>query len=267
MMALPSPAGSGGTRASSSRIARMRLSSASMFCDGLLAAAGPARGHVGARQLDELVEVAPHLVIEAAHGRVGPAALVGVGAQVVEDQEADALALLAIEPQPPRDAVEHARAHLGVAVKGHPPVGQHAPASAPCRCRAAAPTSARAASPGDCRTTCLVCSQTSLCRRPASCEKSTVASSSGSTTASTPGVVQPLQPVAQVRGHDHRLERRAQPGRRQRRPARGAASRAASVTSAGSTDASRRPARRRRASPRVRRRTARRLQQFRPCNA
>ena len=38
----------------------------------------------------------------------------------------------------------------------------------------------------DCSTTCLVCSQTSLCRRPASCEKSTVASSSGSTTASTP---------------------------------------------------------------------------------
>src|SRR5579871_1603533 len=37
-----------------------------------------------------------------------------------------------------------------------------------------------------CRTTCLVCSQTSLWRRPASCEKSTVASNSGSHSASTP---------------------------------------------------------------------------------
>ena len=38
----------------------------------------------------------------------------------------------------------------------------------------------------DCSTTSFVCSQTSLWRRPPSCEKSTVASSSGSTVASTP---------------------------------------------------------------------------------
>src|SRR5208283_3406477 len=39
---------------------------------------------------------------------------------------------------------------------------------------------------GDCMTTCLVCSHTSLCRRPASCERFTVASNSGSTCCSTP---------------------------------------------------------------------------------
>ena len=196
------PGGSGGTLASSSRTARIRCSSASMLSRGLLAAAGPARGHVGQRQLDQVVEIAPHLVIEAAHGRVGPAAAgrrwrAGGGrsgsgcAGAPRGRTAAGGRCCRTCARRPRRGGERSPARRAAS-----------PAWAPCRCRAAAPTSAPAASPATARTTCLVCSQTSLCRRPASWEKSTVASSSGSTTASAPASCSHCSPSPRCGRHD-----------------------------------------------------------------
>ena len=71
-----------------------------MLLDRLLAPPRAARGDVGARQVEQVVEVVAHLVIEAAHRRVGPGRLVGVRAQVMQDQEADLLSLGLVEAEP-----------------------------------------------------------------------------------------------------------------------------------------------------------------------
>ena len=60
-----------------------------------------------------------HLAMEAAHRAVGPLLAVLVRAQVMLDEEADRLPLVAREREAPLHAVEHARADLGVAVEVH----------------------------------------------------------------------------------------------------------------------------------------------------
>jgi len=67
-----------------------------------------AGGHVGPRQVEQIVEVLAHLVIESAYRRVRPARFVGVGAQVMEDQEPDLVALGALESQASTDVIPHA---------------------------------------------------------------------------------------------------------------------------------------------------------------
>ena len=61
-----------------------------------------------------------------------------------------------------------------------------------------------------CRTTCLVCAQTSLCWRPVSWTRSTVASSSGNSTRRMPACVQPLERRVDVAAHERLLHRGAQ---------------------------------------------------------
>ena len=95
-----------------------------MLRQRLLAPPRPARRDVGARQVEQVVEVLAHLAIEPAHRRVGPARLVVVGAQVVQDQEPDLVRVGLVEPEALGDRLEHARAHLGVAVEVTLPSGR-----------------------------------------------------------------------------------------------------------------------------------------------
>src|SRR5690606_31456559 len=82
-----------------------------------LAPAGALGGDVGAGQVEQVLQVRLHLAGEPAHRAVGPRLAVLVRAQVVLDEEAHLDRHLALERDAAQDLVEHARAHLGVAVE------------------------------------------------------------------------------------------------------------------------------------------------------
>ena len=81
---------------------------------------------VGAREAEQIVEVLAELAREAAHGAVGPARVVLVRAEVMEDEEADRVAQRRLGREhlaASFELVEHARADLGVPQKMHLSVG------------------------------------------------------------------------------------------------------------------------------------------------
>ena len=117
MIALPTPPGSGGSFASASASASTRSDERADLLEQLLAPARPLRRDVGARQIEQVRHVRTHLAMEPAHGAVGPLLAVLVRAQVMLDEEADRLALVAREREPRVDLVEHPRADLGVTVE------------------------------------------------------------------------------------------------------------------------------------------------------
>ena len=104
----------------------MRPASSSIWFEALALLLGALRRDVGAREAEEIVEVLAELAREAAHGAVGPARVVLVRAQVVQDEEADRVAerRLGREHEAATfELVEHARADLGVPEEVHLAVG------------------------------------------------------------------------------------------------------------------------------------------------
>jgi hypothetical protein len=88
------------------------------------APAGALRRDVRSRQIEQVGHVCEHLAVKPAHRAVAPLRRVLVGPQVVLDQEADGVALVAREREPPVDPIEHPGADLGVAVKVDTFVGE-----------------------------------------------------------------------------------------------------------------------------------------------
>ena len=181
MIALPTPPGSGGSFASASA-SRSTRSASALICSSS-SCGGPGRFDVmSARdRSSRSVMCAAHLAVEPAHGAVGPLLAVLVRAQVVLDEEADRLALVAREREPRaascRTSARRPRRDRG---SGRPRSVNVRVGTLPMSWSSAAQrTSGRRTV---CRTTCLVCAQTSLCWRPVSWTRSTVASSSGNST-------------------------------------------------------------------------------------